>query len=653
METNNELIQSLEKDIKYYAEQYYSGTPKITDEQFDVLVDKLKTLNPNSSVLKTGWGFEVNGDKIKHKYSHIGSLQKTKTYEDIPELYKGKKVFISPKLDGLSAVLYYEKGVLVKALTRGNGEYGKDITNKMRIIEGSEIKDKTFTGAVRGEIIIHENNWAILQNKYKDLIAPRNFAAGIINRKELDNDIQYLDIIVYKIVGQELDNTQLPFTEREPVLEWLSNNFKHTIPIYYFPTMDKISWDTYHQEAFNDFKKLGYGLDGLVLTMPTVYYNTQTKGYTYEEVAFKFKAETSTTIVKYIEWELSRTNRLIPVAAVEPVELSGAVIQRATCNNAKWVVDMELGEGAEVEITRSNEVIPQILTVLQTGDKTLPTYCPKCDEPLVWDGVDLKCSNDKCPNITESDLQQWCECIGETDGLQWTTMKCYLDMDGIKTIEDIYTNKFYLSTKYNQSGLSITDNKMGECYKKMLEGNIDIVVALVGLNIPRLGDKTAKVLGSQQELIECMLSYYTYLNYNPQEYYNPKMEQTIKERLLQLVKEATTTSILNNIPRFLNLKYLYGNDMSETRIIYNTQNKNNIQYIAVTGSLQTMKRKDFETYINKYNYELTTNLKKCKYLVNNDITSTSTKNKQAKEYGIPIITETEFLNILNIYIEPY
>ena len=117
--------EELEAQIGYYASKYYMGEPEISDEQFDMLVDRLRILDPNSKVLRTGWGFEVNGDKVKHKYSHIGSLDKTKTYNDIPMRFKDKTIFISPKLDGLSAVAYYENGQLVKGVTRGNGDIAR------------------------------------------------------------------------------------------------------------------------------------------------------------------------------------------------------------------------------------------------------------------------------------------------------------------------------------------------------------------------------------------------------------------------------------------------------------------------------------------------------------------------------------------------
>lgn len=631
-------IEELETYIMFQAHKYYTdGRSDISDEQFDMLVDRLRILDPNSKVLKTGWGFEVNGDKVKHKYSHIGSLDKTKTYEDIPERFKQQTVYISPKLDGLSAVAYYENGQLVKGVTRGNGEYGKDITDKLRIIVGKSIGDNKFTGAVRGELIISDSSWKILNEKYNNLISPRNFAAGIINRKEIDEDIKYVDLVVYKIVGQENKPT---LNTREEMIQWLQLNFEKAIPLYYYPILNYSSWSTYHEQTFEDFKKLGYGLDGLVLTNPNIIYDSTTNGYRFDEVAFKFQAESTTTIVKEIQWELSRTQRLIPVAVVEPVELSGAIVERATCNNAQWVKDMELGKEAEVEICRSNEVIPQILSVLQPSREMLPLVCPICNQQLEWEGVDLKCVNEHCPNIELSDLQQWCENVGETDGLQWTLMKQYLDVYGVKNIENLYSKKDFILNDLNSKKLSLTELKIKEFFEKLYINNIEIEKALVGLNVPRLGVKTAKLLATRKDILyNLMLMSFGQIKID---------DVWTKESLLELVKEATTETILGNINKFSVLRFAYNNDYTSSRLIFPKEIKDDEKkFIAVTGALQKMKRKDFETYIAQYGYELTSNLKKCRYLVTNTPNSGSSKNRDAQKYGVEIITEEDFLNSLS------
>ena len=628
--------EDLELQISYYASKYYNGEPEITDEQFDALVDRLREINPDSRVLKTGWGFEVIEDKVKHKYSHIGSLDKCKSFDDIPDMFKNKMVYISPKLDGLSAVAYYKNGVLVKGITRGNGEVGKDITDKLVRILGSKIADIHFTGAVRGELIINNNNWKMLNDKYKDLISPRNFSAGIINRKDIDDDLKYIDLVVYKVVGQEGGRL---FTSRDEILHWLSLNFDKCIPDYYYPTLNEPSWSTYHKSTYETFKNLGYGLDGLVLTLPDVQYNNATNGYVYTEVAYKFEAESTTTIIKDINWTLSRTQRLVPVANVEPVELSGAIVENATCNNAKQVKEWGLGKGSEIKIQRANEVIPYIMETLNDVDVVLPEVCPVCGEKLVWDGVDLKCGNNMCPNIDASNLQVWCEIIGETDGLQFTIMKQYLDKYGVFNLEDLYSKIDDILDDLSDRKLSITEGKILEFFTK-LSGKYSMPAdkVLQALNIPRLGDKTSKILMSEPKTVYDLFGF-SMSDFNTSDAYKFKFYT----RLLEVVKDATTKSIIDNISKVRNLQYLLRRNMMA--MIFTEKPKDLIQ-VAVTGALKTMKRKDFEKYINSYGYFLSSNIKSCKYLITNDKTSGSAKNKQAQEYGVDIVTEDEFLNML-------
>ena len=263
------------------------------------------------------------------------------------------------------------------------------------------------------------------------------------------------------------------------------------------------------------------------------------------------------------------------------------------------------------------------------------------------DGVDLKCTNTKCPNVELSNLEQWCTAIGETDGLQWTLMKQYLDFYNIKSIADLYAKEQLVLNDLTTRKISITETKILEFFKKLYIESVPAVKALTALNIPRLGDKTAQLLASEKDLIltylfaRLTLRADTYVNIN-----------SYKEQFFNLVKEATTDSILENTDKYLNLCFLFTDEGHFTydtcRIVFNEKLQNqDKKYIAVTGSLNKMKRKDFEQYITQFGYEATSNLKKCMYLVNNDIESTSTKNKQAKELGVTIITEDDFFKLLN------
>ena len=419
---------------------------------------------------------------------------------------------------------------------------------------------------------------------------------------------------------------------------WLSQNFKHSVPIYYFMTLTPSYWEEYHKQIFEKFKELGYELDGLVLTLRNIPYDSINQTFVYSEQAFKFESETTTTEIENIEWTLSKNQRLVPVAILKPVQLSGAIIQRATCNNAKEVRDWGLGKGAQVVITRSNEVIPRILIVIEESQEELPMNCPICNQPLEWKGVDLVCNNPNCPNIDESNLEQWCTIIGETDGLQWTIMKQYLDFYNIHSINDLYEKEQLVYNDLLNRKLSITEEKILLFFNKLYKEQVEVYKVLLSLNIPSLGDKTCKLLAQNSDIVYCLY------RYSIGKADNNFTEESLREMLLPIVKEAKTNEILNNINKFANMTYLYSAE-NVTRIIVPNINKE-IQYVAVTGSLNTMKRKDFEKYIQTYGYELTSTLSKCKYLITNDPNSSSSKNKEADKYNIPKITEQQFLEML-------
>lgn len=354
-------VTELENKIKYYAQKYYEGNPEVSDEVFDGLISELRELNPDSEVLnKTGWGYEPKvGEKFEHKYQEMGSLPKTREWKGIPDTFKdGTAVCISQKLDGLSAVAYYEDGNFVQGLTRGNGRVGIDITDKMSGMVPSYIEG--FTGAVRGELIIPVENWKTMKESNPDLISSRNTAAGIINRKEITDDLRYVHFCVYKVVGC---TGELPFKNVLEMREFLKENFIHTVTTE-FPVLESEDfWNLHSEYTFERMKEKGYEIDGLVLTKNNFSVD-ENEAVIYTEYAYKFKSETANVEVLGIEWNLSRLGALKPVVLVEPTELSGCIIKRVTANNARYVVDNKIKVGSRVRITRSGEVIPYIIEVL-------------------------------------------------------------------------------------------------------------------------------------------------------------------------------------------------------------------------------------------------------------------------------------------------
>ena len=356
-----ERIKELEELIPYYAKFYYEGNQLIEDSEFDKLTEELEKLKPDSEILKkVGWGSEENSTgkiKVEHIYTEVGSLKKTRSFEGIPDNFKANMINISPKLDGLTAVCYYKNGQLDRAVTRGNGKVGLDITDKLKVILSKKnINLWNFTGAIRGELEISKSNWEIIKANNENASNSRNYAAGIINRNDLSEDLKYVDLVTYKVLGSE----NIKFNSKLEVVEFLRKagfdtiwNIQHTICI-------KDNWEQYARELYTqDYE---YQLDGLVLSRDELRYNNK-NGIEYEEFAYKFESEQKWTKVIGITYTLSKNQRIIPVINVEPVEILETTIRNVTGNNAKWILDRNIEIGKEVLIEKANEIIPQIRDV--------------------------------------------------------------------------------------------------------------------------------------------------------------------------------------------------------------------------------------------------------------------------------------------------
>lgn len=356
----------LENRIRKYAQSYYTGNSEISDEEFDNLIDELKEINPESEILKTpGWGYELQGSKVKHLYNMtIGSLPKVKRVEDIDDKYEPVQCRASAKLDGISVVSYYKDGKRFLSLTRGNGKEGKVVTDKIDIISPQTkiLQNRNFTGAVRGEVLFSNKNWDKLKDKYDEVSNPRNIAAGIMNRDYIDEDTMYLSYVVYKVIADNsnpkfIQGDAYSFRDMEGLL--LYNNFDIVPSIY---TVEYNFWNENVLKEYYDRFRLEYPCDGLVITKRNIKVSENNE-IVYDEFAFKFEAESKEVIVKNIDWNATRTGRIIPRVWFDPVQLSGAYVQKCTGHNAAFIRDNKIKEGTVIVIERSGEVIPNIVKV--------------------------------------------------------------------------------------------------------------------------------------------------------------------------------------------------------------------------------------------------------------------------------------------------
>lgn len=369
-------MNELERSIALFSQLYYEGRPQIPDSEFDKLTDELKEKYPDSKLLKTtGWGYDPHkfsyGVKVPHKYQQCNSIErKPRSIKDIPMDFISQPILrISAKLDGLSGVAYYQEGVLFQALTRGNGEIGIDVTNKhARIIKDSawhKVYDD-FTGAIRGEYVISNKNWEKICEIHKDDENPpknqRNYAAGLLNRNEVSEELQYVEFVPYKIIASEGINNS--FYDIRVITDKLLHMYKNVVMFDYVSGSELTQ--NYLYNKYLEFNSV-YPCDGCVITKNNLGIKDNVS-IVYDEVAYKFDADAIETTVKYVEWNLSRTGMMKPVAVLEPIDIDGSTVSRCTCFNAEYVVNNKIKEGTKVKIHKGGMVIPDIAAVEVDGE---------------------------------------------------------------------------------------------------------------------------------------------------------------------------------------------------------------------------------------------------------------------------------------------
>lgn len=628
----SKLFSNLEKEIQNQAQKYYTdGSNTVSDAEFDEMIEQLKEENPDSEVLKVGWGYDVNkdstpGQKVKHKYGIVGSLDKIHSYDELPNDFKSSPIlYTSLKLDGLSVVLYYRNGKLYDAVTRGDGTTGISIIDKVSYINKRYLEignHVNFTGAIRGEILMTYGSFKDFKKANPEAKNPRNATAGLITRKDNYEDLKYLNIVVYNIVGCE--NTQYIFRSFRDNISYLESWFgsDNVVPHSQLDIDDSASFD-YNMERYNRIWYGNYPADGIVINVH-VDYNVSTHYVSYISVAFKYPSEIKTSRVIGITWEMSKTHFAIPVVNIEPVELAGTTVENASGHNAQNIKDNLIGPGAIVEITKANEIIPHIEKVLTPQlSSGMITTCPDCGQELVWNGVHLECINDNCPNAIWQDTLQWINTIAPLDNFGDLLRKKYLEkyLDDL-SIESVMSGNILryidLPTELKQDELFYT------FIKKLYYDNISLESAISALNIPRFGDVTCRKLAQFPEVVDKIIDCAT--------------SGKVTTELIGLnsyVGDANADSILNNIWKFERLNLI----KDRIKLADKVEMKGKV---AITGKL-SIRRAIFEDELRKFGYEPTTSVnKETLFLITDNPNSSSSKNKQADKFGIVKITEGDF-----------
>lgn len=494
------------KVIKNLSDSYYQGKPDISDKEFDEFIERVKVAHPNCPALtKTGWGYEVDGDgKVKHPLGPITGIgRKVRTIEDLVHNVTSANngdtnidLVITPKLDGGSVTVHYKQGKFYLAISRGNGEYGQDITNSIKQLKSvpHTIKDNELQ--VRGEIIIPINNTLGIDTV-------RNSATGFSQSKYIVLDevssTQYI-FVAYSILNKE-------FTKKSDELRYLAS-LGFAVPPYdvinfnrlkefnkviedELSHIDSLVITNDHWNITNDIWKLP--IDGYVLEPNTNSIKSSENAiYDRPKVAWKIDSDAATTKVNNIRWSMSNKGKYTPVAEVETVWLDQANISNVTMNSHRFLTERKCGKGSTIEIIRSGGVIPKHYnTIEESEDYEMPTHCTYCGTALAVDGAHLYCISSSCSG--KVDLFAQIHGNFPIKGFGWTVYELMLDIFNIETENDM--KEFMTTIMTTDNNYLLLGKDISESKYKLIDSWLTLVKSwqldLVGIinlaNIPNIG----------------------------------------------------------------------------------------------------------------------------------------------------------------------
>ena len=646
-ERMKELIEVLNKASKaYYAED----TEIMSNAEYDALYDELLMLEEKTGTVLAGSptvnvGYEAvdNLPKETHE-SPMLSLDKTKDREALRDWLNGHEALLSWKLDGLTIVLTYENGTLSKAVTRGNGEVGEVVTNNAKTFINLPHKI-AYKGKliIRGEAVISYDDFNKINEeipeegaKYKN---PRNLCSGSV--RQLNNEItakRNVRFIAFNYVSQGGSDTD--FKLRSEQFDFLKKQGFEVVE-YHKVTEDSIL------DKISYFAKMvaNYPIpsDGLVLTYNDIEYGRslgRTAKFPRDSIAFKWADETANTHLIDMEWSPSRTGLINPVAIFEPVELEGTTVSRASVHNVSIVKSLMLGIGDEISVYKANMIIPQIKeNFTKSGNLTIPKFCPACSEKTQIkneNGVEtLYCVNEACPakQIKRFSLFVSRDAM-KIDGLSEATLEKFISVGFIKKLSDIYKLAEHKEAICNMDGFG---DKSYEKLISSIEKSRDVLLPnlIYALGILNVGLSNAKII--------CKA-----FDYDIEKIKNATVEEIA---VTDNIGDVIATSVFDFFHDSEKLSE-FNELVNELNILIPEKKETNSNIVGktfvITGSLNTYENRNaLKDLIESLGGKVAGSVSaKTDYLINNDVTSNSSKNKKAKELNVQIISEEDFNELI-------
>lgn len=631
-------VTELESLIKRYQKSYYDGEGEISDAEFDLLWDELKQLDPANSILHKVGADSGNFAKIKHVMP-MGSQEKAANPEQFlawAQKHQYEEYLVEYKLDGASLELQYENGYLVRAVTRGDGSIGDDITanaKKMNGVHAAIYKDGAlvpFTGGIRGEVIMtHE----VHKTYFPDKANCRNAANGLMKRKDGQGS-EYLKLIVYDALSTD---DKKYFSNEEEKIKWLMDCNFNVVKLVICKNPDRVI--AYRAKVMEDRKSLEYDIDGLVIKERTINLEDASRARPDHQIAFKFSLEEAVSTLREIEWSINGST-YTPVAIFDEVELNGTRVQRASLANPDTMRALGVKIGSHVVVVKRGEIIPKIESVveeknIETSDIIYPKKCEVCGEELIDSGSRLFCPNKKCSKRILHQLLKYQQVVDIRD-LGETLITALFNDGRLKSISDIYSLQVEELIPYFLNEESMEKDKKSLGAQKVYNSiqnhrQLKLPVFLAGFDIEDFGETTAeklvlngfdtldKILNANETQIASLYGF------------AEVMAHTIVEGLKDNADE---------------MRHLV-----ETGVITLEASGSGVlagKSFCFTGELTTMKRADAEQLVKQNGGSIKSSVTKdLSFLVTNDTTSGSSKNVKAAKAGIPIIDEKQFLAMIN------
>lgn len=647
MDDKRKLMEEKVAFLNRAAEAYYQRDEEIiSNPEYDRLYDQLQALEKETGIVLSGSptvrvGYEVVSGLPKERHpSPMLSLDKTKDVTALKDWLGDKAGLLSWKLDGLTIVMSYEGGKLTKAVTRGDGITGEVITNNARVFENIPLTiPEKGPVTVRGEAVISYRDFEKINETIGDADAryknPRNLCSGTV--RQLNNEITAgRHVKFYAFSLAEGKDAQF----RHQQFQWMKEQGFETVEYV------KVNADTV-EEAVNGFQeRIGafpLPSDGLVLTFDDIEYGRSlgaTAKFPRDSIAFKWKDEMRETTLREILWNVSRTGLINPIAIFEPVELEGTTVSRASVHNLSIVKELALGEGDEIRVYKANMIIPQVAENLtRSGTAQPPDKCPVCGSDTVIEddnGVEtLHCPNPECP---AKRIKAFTHFVSRNamniEGLSEATLERLVDEGMVREFADLFDLGKWRDRIVTMEGFGEKsfDNLTAAAEKA---SHTTPARLLFGLGIPNIGVANARMIAR-----ECGDDW---------------------DRICSLTEEELTA--IDGIGAVMASGYvkffhdgeklkLLSHLMPKLELVKESDEGRSDQLagltFVITGKVEHFDNRDaLKAAVEKAGGKTSSAVSsKTDYLINNDISSGSSKNRKAKELGIPIITEEEFLKMI-------